>query len=261
MNIRIKYLLRRFIAILSFVIIVTGDAKAQENVTTLGIQVKPMIPSRFLNTGPTSAERENLSVNLTPKLGWNFGMMIRRGITKMWSFETGINLVQRNYNLTFNSTELPETAELNFRLIGYEIPVQGLIYVQLGKQLWMNVSGGVSLDLYPSNIQSSDFIRRDSVTYDFYQKTFRNGWLQTSVLANIGFEWRTKKDGYFYLGTSYHRPFRYMGFVSAEFTPNNLATQRIEFPVSGNYLTADLRYFFHENPERKKSTKTKKAPK
>jgi len=246
---------------LIFALAIGNVSCAQENVTTLGIQIKPMVPSNFLSTGPISAEAENLSINLTPRLGWNFGMMIRRGITKMWSFETGINLVQRNYNLEFNPFELSQSPELNFRLIGYEIPIQGLLYVQLGKQLWMNVSGGVSLDLYPSNVQSTSSVQQDTITYDFYQKTFRNGWLQTSVLANIGFEFRTKKDGYFYLGTSYHRPFRYMGFVSAEFTPNNLATKRIEFPISGNYLTADFRYFFHENPEKKKSSKTKKAPK
>lgn len=219
-----------------------------------------MIPSTFLETGPVFAVRENLRVELTPRLGWNFGMMIRHGISKMWSFESGINLVQRNYNLRFESDMLTSSPELNFRLIGYEIPVQGLLYVQLGDKLWMNASTGFSLDLYPSNVQSTGYVQQDTVIYDYYQRTYRNGWLQTSVLANLGFEWRTAKKGYFYVGTSYHRPFRFMGVIAAEFTPKNQATQRIEFPISGNYLTADFRYFFHEKPERKKPGKTKKGP-
>lgn len=226
-------------------------SKSQENVTTLGIQLKPMIPSGFFGNGEQFTEGENYTVGLTPKMGWNFGMIVRRGFTKTWSFETGICMVQRNFTLTFNQPELEKPQKLDFRYVCYEIPVQGIVFVKLGEQLFMNASGGFSMDMYPSNVESSNYAKIDTVNFDFYQKTWRNGWLQFALLANYGFEWRSKESGYFYLGASYHRPFKEIGITKMVIERNTDPT-RLSFLLGGNYLTADFRYFFNEKPEKKK---------
>jgi len=170
----------------------------------------------------------------------------------MWSFETGINFVQRNFSLTIHHPRLQESMVMNYRFIGYEIPIQGMVYVKLGNHLYMNASGGLSFDMYPSNVESFDNSRVDTVAFDFYQKTVRNGWLQFALLANYGFEWRTKSKGHYYLGVSYHRPFKDIGatFTIAEIDRD---PARMEHFIKGDYLTLDLRYFFHEKPERKKA--------
>jgi len=233
-------------------LLIPGSAfLAQEHVTTLGVQLKPMIPSKFFGNGTKSLEEENYTVDLTPRMGLNFGMVVRRGFTKTWSFETGICMVQRNFSLDFNHPELKEPKKLNFRYVCYEIPLQGIVFVKLGDQLYMNASGGFSLDMYPSNVTSSDFEKIDTLNFDFSQKTWRNGWLQFALLANYGFEWRSKESGYFYLGISYHRPFKEIGLTQMVVERNTDPT-RMSFLLSGNYLTADFRYFFHEKPERKK---------
>jgi hypothetical protein len=141
---------------------------------------------------------------------------------------------------------------MRYRFIGYEIPMQGLLYMRLGKELYVNASGGLSMDLYPSNVETSNGYFVDTVAFDFYQKTIRQRWLQLSVLANVGFEWRTKESGYIYLGASYHRPFNQIAQVYAEMQIDTDPTS-VVFPLSGNYLTVDFRYFFHEAPERKKN--------
>lgn len=222
---------------------------AQQGVTTLGIQFRPMIPSKYFGITTELESSEGLTAEYSPRFGHNFGMVIRRGFTKAISFETGICLVQRNYRVALDLAGFPGRQEMDFRFIGYEIPVQGLVFVQLGDELWMNASGGLSLDMYPSNVETFGEARRDTVIYDLYQKTWRNGRLQLSLLANYGFEWRTKENGYFYAGLSYHRPFNRIGFSEVE-VREKTNVYRLEHMLSGNYLTVDLRYYFAEDPER-----------
>ena len=224
---------------------------AQPGVAKFGIQLKPMIPSAYFGIEEELVKGEGFDVNFEPRFGHNFGMVIRYGLSNMMSFESGINLVQRNYRLTVNQSTLPAPQTLAFRFVGYEIPMQGQIFVQLGKQLWMNASGGISLDLYPTNVESFGEARKDSIVFDLYQKTWRNGRMQFALLANYGFEWRTKEKGFFYLGVSYHRPFSNIGVTEVE-VREKANFWRLEHPLSGNYLTFDLRYFFYDPPEKRK---------
>ncbi len=237
------------------ILLLNLHAIAQLNVTTFGLQVKPMVPSKFFGTGPEFATSENLSISFTPKFGLNLGMVIRRGLTKNWSFETGINMVQRNYELEFQHPFLKSNQLLKFRYIGYEIPLQALIYVRLTDKLWMNASGGVSLDIYPSDVRSNNSLFQDTTAVDFQQLTIKNNWIQLSLLVNYGFEWRTKEDGYFYFGASFHRPFSDIGYTVASLSINNNQTASLVYALKGSYLTADFRYFFHEKPEKRKKTK------
>jgi hypothetical protein len=228
---------------------------AQLNVTTFGIQLKPMIPSKYFGTGTENAELEDLKVNFEPNPGLNFGMVVRKGISRNWSIESGICMVQRNFTLHYNHPQLLQEKQLRFRYIGYEIPIQAMVFVKLTDEIFMNASAGLSLDLYPSNVESSAFEYRDTLRFDFYQKTYKNGWIQPALLANYGFEWRTPSKGYFYLGASYHRPFQRIGTTRVEFKLDDDPTTLL-VRLGGNYLTADFRYFFHEKPERRKAKKS-----
>lgn len=223
----------------------------QERVTTLGVQLKPMIPSKFFGTSRESSGNGEFTADFVPTLGLNFGMVVRHGLTKMWSFETGINLVQRNYHIDFTTPSVPFVSRIGFRLVGYEVPVQALVYVKLGEQLWMNASGGFSLDMYPSDVYSTSTWRKDTLVVDFTQNTYRRRWIQMAVLANYGFEWRTKDRGYLYAGASFHRPFQDIALTGALLEINSNPSS-LYYPLSGSYLTFDLRYFFHEDPERRR---------
>ena len=178
-------------------------------------------------------------------------MVVRRGLTRNWSVESGICMVQRNYTLHFNHPEFSGEKELRFRYIAYEIPMQALVFVKLSDRLFMNASAGASIDLYPSNVESSTYQYRDTLRFDFYQKTYKQSWIQLALLANYGFEWRTPDKGYFYLGASYHRPFRAIGTTAVLFELNG-DPARTTTRLGGNYLTADFRYFFNEKPEKRK---------
>lgn len=245
--------MQRLLQYLSLIIclVCSSMLSAQENVTTLGIQVKPMVPSQYFGTGTDNLELGLLKVNFEPNFGLNFGMVVRRGFTKNWSVESGICIVQRNYTMRFDHPNLLKDQDMKFRYICYEIPMQAMVFVKLTDRVFMNASAGFSADLYPSNVESSSYLFEDTLRFDFYQKTYKRRWIQLALLANYGFEWRTPDKGYFYLGASYHRPFQSIGTTRVIFELNSVPV-RDQVSLGGNYLTADFRYFFHEKPERRK---------
>jgi len=121
----------------------------------------------------------------------------------------------------------------------------------------MNAAGGFSLDLYPSDAFSSSSEQVGANFYDFELYTDSQNWIQLALEANYGFEYRSKESGWFYVGASYHRPFQRMAVSQVEATWLT-GTDRSLIELSGSYFTVDVRYFFHEDPERKKKMKKKK---
>lgn len=228
---------------------------AQKNVTTFGVQIKPVIPLSFIGASEETIIDNNTSFTLTPRSGYSFGMVARHGFTKMLSIESGINFTTRKFDITIQDGNFSGQTDIKF--VTYDIPLVALLYIQLGEQMYMNAAFGASIDFLPSDWESSG-------TY-FRHASFRKEWIIPSMLANIGFEYRTIDKGYFYLGASYHRPFR-------DFTTTNVAYYNeannvnningfdalASFNLDGSYLTLDLRYFFHEDPIRKTNRKRKK---
>ncbi len=210
---------------------------AQQKITTVGIQIKPFIPSSFF-TPAKSVTQDNTSFDLSLNSGFSGGMLVRHGFSDLVAMETGINYVKRKYELEITDGGFNDKSQ--FRIIGYEIPLSLLVYIRLGEQLFMNVSMGHSLDMFASSVQSYDDY--------FSQKSFRKNLFQSAVIANVGWEYRTPKSGYVYLGVSYHRPFSYI--YTSEIKYNGRIDPAIT-TLSGNYLTIDLRYFFYEDPKKK----------
>lgn len=226
-------------------------AKAQDGVVTFGIQFRPLVPNRLVDFSEVTESSDTLIASWNPRTSLNFGMVVRFGITPAFSIESGINLVRRNYTIDVESpTELVQS-QLRYAFVGYEVPIQALYYVQLSDQLWMNASGGLSVDLYPSDVFSTSSTQRDTLFYDFEQYTGRRAWAQLAVQANYGFEWRTKDKGYFYLGATYHQPFTDMAWAETLMKWQG-GIHRLRTDLTGNYFTVDLRYFFHEPAERRR---------
>ena len=245
--------MKQYALIIILTVLLAGKSTAQERVTTFGLQLKPIIPIQFFDAGKQEKIVNNIEYINNPRMGMSFGMVIRKGFTKSLSLETGINFLRRNFDLTINDPDSAFSGTSQFRLVNYEIPVLGLVYVRLNRQMYMNVAGGVSFDIYPTPLFTADTYYANAVN--------RTYWLQTSLLANLGWEYRTEKSGYFYVGASLHRPFEkiFTEFVTYKGADGN-RREETTFDLTGNYVTLDLRYFFHEDPERRKK-KTKKPSK
>ena len=249
LNIKSTYLL--------FLILFPGFLIAQVNTTSFGFLVKPIFPSSYFRTGAQTQEvadtlGNNYSFRLAQSSGFSVGAVVRRGLTKNLSFETGIQYVKRNYNLDITDDSSAFTGRSDFTIVGYEIPLQLLVFVQLSRAIWMNASLGTSLDIFPSNIYT-----RGTYFKQFAVRTSSLTVFNAGVIANIGWEYRTEKSGIIYVGSSYHRSFKNTYISNIEYYRNiksNYKT-RTDFSLKGDYLTLDLRYYFRADINKKNKNK------
>ncbi len=223
--------------------IFSGNVFSQKGVATIGFQFKPIFNNDFFRTGAQSAEQGQAKVTIQPNSGYCAGMVIRRGITERLSIETGINYTRRNYQIQIVDSALSH--KRNYKFIGYEIPISALVYIRLGQKMYIDASLGNSFDFYPSDIYIGD---------DYFESEgLRKSWIKPAIIANVGAEYRTEKAGYFYLGVSFHRPYSFIYRSRTLITGRNYKV--FETDISGNYLTVDIRYFFHEDPLNKQRKK------
>ena len=219
-------------------------AQAQEKKFVFGLQYKPIVTAAYFDAANISAEWANFQFDLSPRYSYSLGMNVRRILNRTFSFETGINYIDRNYRLSiYNSIiELDDFTDFSFR--AYEIPYQLLTNVRASNNIYLSVAFGIS-----HNIFASDVYSEGESDYQFTQNTLKRRRTQMAMLANIGAEFRTEKDGIFYIGASLHRPWDEVGRIYPEYDDFNESAPSLDahyLEVLGNFVTIDLRYFFNE---------------
>jgi hypothetical protein len=229
--------------ILGFALFFHAWAYGQNKVTTVGIQLKPIFGASLFGTGPVEIDDGGFAYTIRQNTGFSGGMIIRKGFEKNVSLEFGINYCRRNFGV--QSQLADTTSNLQFTVIGYEIPVSGLFFVRLSERWFMNVSGGFCLNMFPSDVQKAN---QFLLVY-----AGRPSGINPSLIANVGAEYRSEKSGYFYVGCSLNRPFSPIYKSVIDYVINNQVVHNAFADLRGAYLTIDFRYFFHEDPARKKA--------
>jgi len=237
-------------------ILVAGTSFGQNtaaNEFKFGFQLRPIVPNSYLNTSVETTSLPNFTYSAKSNVGISFGAIIRKPLGKFWNLETGLNFVKRSYSLNYHLTDTVEVSSAqNMTFIAYEIPIQALIYVRLGKSWYMNASAGISFDFFPSETETFSSEKLDSTYYDFKEKTYRIKWSALAAQSNLGFEYRTEKNGYYYLGASFHRPFgRIAG--SEAIVETTTGSDRVWLSLSGSYFSIDLKYFLYDKYKSKKA--------
>jgi hypothetical protein len=241
-----------FFLLVLFISVHSLGQKAPANDFLFGFQLRPIVPNSYLNTDLETISIPNFSYSAKSNVGFSFGSIIRKPIGKFWNLETGLNYVKRSYSLNFALNDSVQvSSEHNMTFIAYEIPIQALIYVRLGKAWYMNASAGICFDFFPSATETFSSERVDSTYFDFSQTTYRIRWSALAAQSNLGFEYRTEKDGYYYLGASFHRPFSRIAGSQA-LVESNSGSERLWLSLSGSYFSIDLKYFFYDKHKSKK---------
>ena len=218
----------------------------QQGVTTIGFQVKPIVPINYFGAGPIDLISDSATINISSKMGYSFGMVIRQGLTKTISIETGINYTRRNFKLTGTSSFENSSDVGDFGFVSYEIPVQSLVYIRLAEKLYMNASIGLGINFSASDVAS----KGENFYIDHYSE--RAYWINLSFLSNLGLEYRTKENGYFYFGASLNTPFWPIALTTLKYYYQNNDNVRFDpIYLNGNYLTIDFRYFLPQKEKEK----------
>ena len=97
-----------------FILTYCINLKAQENKTTFGLQYKPIIPAAYFNSSEITKNSNGYKFNLNPKYSNSFGMILRQKINNTFSIESGINYIQRNYQLKIIKNTINLEAETFF---------------------------------------------------------------------------------------------------------------------------------------------------
>ena len=107
-----------------------------------------MISGGLINESDNITSESGVEYLVPKQFGYNLGMVIRKGFNRTFSIETGITYTQRNFSLKV--TEKNRLYEFNrdFGVVGYELPVLGLVYIQLDERIFMDASFGGGLDLF-----------------------------------------------------------------------------------------------------------------
>ena len=206
-----------------------------------GLQIKPLVPGDFLSKSQITVVNETFIGKFSQQYGYSFGAVVRVGLTKLLSLETGINQVKRNYKVDFSLPDSNAFGNTSFGIISYDIPITAMIYIQLSDKLFTNASLGTAGVFYPSNVAAT-VVANDK--YLFVSEGRRNKHLAFEINGNLGFEYRTEKKGFYYLGMSARVPFSPIFTVAASYEYKNSVKNLAIGQVNGAYLSLDLRYFF-----------------
>ncbi len=211
---------------------------AQKN-PVFGFEIKSVIPSTsFSNASREFLHNERYRYSYNPQLSFGFGANVRRSIYRKISLEAGIHMTRRSYSVEVDSADKTHLST-DFTVISFEIPLKALIYIQLSERSFLDNAFGLSLDFLPNDVLK---VTPDSLKQVFLRKYF----ILPALTAATGYELRTKKSGYFYVGASYHRMLTVLGY-SRTYYPQFRSSDNLITPVAGHYFSIDLKYFLPVN--------------
>lgn len=205
-----------------------------------GFQYRPLFPTRFIGDPETIMVQDEFTSVINQRSGFSFGGTVRAGVTKLIAIETGINLTRRNFDVSMSIPDSNIFATNNLRFLTYDIPLNALIYVQLSEQFFMNASLGVNLSYKPTNV---GILTLPGGLNTFTHTGRNNRKVVFGLNANFGFEFRTEKSGFFYVGGSGLVPFSPLFNMIAQYK-NQGYTNTIYSDIDGSFLALDFKFFF-----------------
>lgn len=205
-----------------------------------GLQVRPIFPTRFIGEPTLTLSQGNFSTTINQRIGYSFGGTVRAGLTKTIALETGINFNQRHFAIDLSVPDSGIVASNNLTFVNYDIPINGLVYIQLSESFFTNASLGVALAYKPSNV---GILTTPGGKHTFTHTGRVNSKFTFDLNANIGFEYRTEKSGFFYIGGSGRVPFAPIFDMIAQYKYDGIKTT-VSGEVDGSFLSIDVKYFF-----------------
>lgn len=235
----------------------TNRTKKERFPSFFGAAISPVIPNNFIGATSTIATDSSGAMTTDFRNNWGvtFGATVRIGVTKRFSIETGITQVRRNYTTYVSIPDSNVNDQQKLTFINYDIPLNGLVYVQLSERWFMDASLGVSIVHYPSDVRDSMKPSNTEVVNVELRRTARTYF---AFNAGLGFEYRTPKIGNFFLGFGVKVPFKppYIGVtIYNKVGYGSKLTSYV--PISAGYFTIDFRYFLPQfNGKKKENNKS-----
>ena len=216
----------------------------------IGFLLGSIIPINYFGVSAIDLTENNSTIKLENRIGYNFGMILKTDYDKNFSVEGGIVFYQRNFKLTGTSANqsniLNDTS--SFSYISYGIPLQEIIYVQLGNELYMRNAIGVNIDFYASSVAS----KGNNFAIDHLSERAR--WINGSISGNLGIEKRDSKIGSYYVGAEVNIPISAIAVTKLKFYYDGNTFDRYDkLFLRGNYFGIQFKYYLPVGMENSKN--------
>lgn len=201
-----------------------------------GFSFEPMLGADILSNTPQTKDIDNLHIEIRSLFGFLIGMNIRKQFTSTLAIESGLGMVERNYQLTVQHLiTQKESPPIQYGILAYQIPLKAMIRLPSSDNSYFSTSLGIQLDLYPSDVFAFD--------EQWQVETIRKNWMQGSFLANFGWEIHTHHHGIFYTGLSFTRPFvpPFSTLVGENAALNGIST----LELNAAYFALNFRYYLN----------------
>ncbi len=238
-----KILFAILLSLLSFYS--SAQVKKSRVPSYFGIRVSTVFPTRYignpkLELASDQTDTYRITSTLQQRVGYSFGGTVRVGLTKLIALETGINFTHRNFNLEMSVPDSNIYAKKELAFIDYDIPVNALFYIPLSDQWYMNASIGAAIVFKPTHIGTYTDLEG---YHEFMHTGFVAKKISADLNANVGFEFRTEENGFFYLGGSGRVPFAPIFDLYTDYAYQG-TKRSLHGEVDGTYLSIDFKYFF-----------------
>ncbi len=250
--------MKRKLISLSFIFLIAFTAVAQKKnrskkdplagKTFFGLGFSSMHGSNFIRDENKLFQSDTVQYNINYKpFSYKLGAEVKHFFTYRFALKTGLYYAQRKINVDYKSEHTASglikglkdttfTGQLHFT--SYEIPIHAMGYVRLAKSIYMDIHGGFDLNFYPSNLMIDNiYLQREG--------SFNSLFFQLGYTFGVGWEWRTKNSGAFYLGASYQAKGDYMGAVLL-YEGRVLNAAEYFYELKGQYFSIDFRYYFNK---------------
>lgn len=213
----------------------------------IGFLIGAMIPINYLGVSSIELSENNSNIILNNAMGYNFGMVFKSTISKNFSLESGIIFYQRNFRLTGSSSNfsgvLRDTSYFSY--VSYGIPFQGIVYIQVGSDLFMRNAIGLNMDFYASSVKSKGI----NLGIDHISERAR--WINGSITGNLGVEKRDDKLGTFYIGAEVNIPISAIAVTKLKYHYGGINPDKYDnLFLRGNYFGIQIKYYLPKDLEK-----------
>ncbi len=227
----------------TFLLLLGLGSYAQPYTLTGGFQVKPILASSFLRTGPQtdSVNFSRFTVSQTP--GFSMGFTLKNQFKERLSLEFGLLMSQRNFRLAISDSTMNKTSD--FRFNSFEIPV--LLQTRVSLNKINDLQGAIGLNFNLTN-RDYNYPALTAGLSEAYYKNYlsRHFGIMPGIMGNLGWQKELKNGHSTYIGASLSLPFSwlYKAYIThQDDLPPFAPKAQKQFDLRGNYLTLDLRYY------------------
>lgn len=166
-----------------------------------GFHYRLILPMQQMQSGTQKFSDSVLQTSITPQDGYTYGGMLRYGITDLISIETGLYYTQRHFQIQSTRTDSALTVDQRLRFVQFEIPIQGNIGIQLSRSIYANAALGAAVLYKPTSVATyvNPYDKHEFKQVGLVDINKKVGF---DIRTSIGFEYRNKKAGVFYLGAT-----------------------------------------------------------